>query len=73
MNRRVVVREDVSLHHGGSIKGTPETLEPSQHHRIEGFKGALNWAPIGPLCNLSDNKFIFSSLAKLIFRRDISI
>ena len=35
--RRIAFREtDASRHHGGTVEGT---LEPTQHYRIEGFKG----------------------------------
>ena len=37
----------VSKHHWRPIKGSPlKPLGLSQCYRIEGLKGALNWAPI---------------------------
>ena len=39
-----------------------ETPRTSQHYRIEGFKGALNWAPIMPRDDsLSDSQYNFFS------------
>ena len=72
--RRIAVRETgVSRHHEGLIEGPPETPQTSEHYRIEGFKGALNWAPIkyverckyeffhsaiGPLCRVNFGQHI---------------
>ena len=47
VNRRVAVRESgVSCTHRGPIKVLLNRLRPSQLYRIEGIKGAPNWAPI---------------------------
>ena len=43
-----VRQTSVSRHHGGPNEGSLEASPTSQHYRIEGFKGVLNWAPIMP-------------------------
>jgi len=60
--RRIAVRETgVSRHHGGSTKGPPKPIGPSQHYRIEGFKGGPQLVPIMPRdAFLSDNRCYFS-------------
>ena len=45
-NNRIVQETSFSLHHGGPIYGTPETLGTSQPYDIEGFKQVLSEASI---------------------------
>ena len=47
--RRIGVRETgVSRLHGCLIKSPIDVPRTSQHYRIEGFKGVINWFPIIP-------------------------
>ena len=50
----------VSRHHGGPIEGPSEISWTSQHYGTEGFRGAINWAPIIPRgVSISDSRSNF--------------
>ena len=47
--RAVALGTAASRHHGGPIKGPPETPSTSrQYVGTGGFEGPLNWAPVRP-------------------------
>ena len=54
----------------GPNRRPPETPRISQHYHIEGFKGALNWAPMMPIDACLSDSYIsdhscFSHLANI--------
>ena len=58
--KRTAVRETaISRHPEGPIVGTLKILRTSQHYHIEGFKEALNWAPLCRWTLVSRNKCEF--------------